>query len=153
MFKKILVCLDGSQLSEQILPFAADEATHHQSQLILFRVTGEPFVPSVPIPGFPSVPVEVTSREEAAKKEEARAWEYLEQIALKLREERQLLAECVTMPGSPGEAIVGYAETNDVDLISIATHGRSGLGRAVFGSVADYILRRSSTPVLLIRPS
>ena len=49
--------------------------------------------------------------------------------------------------------IKGILQENEVDLIAIATHGRSGLGRAIIGSVADYVVRQSGIPILLIRPS
>jgi nucleotide-binding universal stress UspA family protein len=54
--------------------------------------------------------------------------------------------------GSPGESIVSYADENGFGLIALVTHGRSGLGRLVFGSVADFIIRRSGLPILLIKP-
>jgi len=47
---------------------------------------------------------------------------------------------------------LSYAEGNNINLIAIATHGRSGLRRGVFGSVADYVLRESGLPMLVIRP-
>ena len=51
-----------------------------------------------------------------------------------------------------GEAILSYAGRNNVDLIATATHGRSGLRRGIFGSVADYVLRESGLPMLVLRP-
>ena len=61
-------------------------------------------------------------------------------------------AEVESTLGEAGEAIVEFADDNDVDLIAIATHGRSGPGRVVLGSVADYVIRNTRLPVLLIRP-
>jgi nucleotide-binding universal stress UspA family protein len=49
--------------------------------------------------------------------------------------------------------IVDYAEVNNVDLIAMSTHGRTGVGRWVFGSVADRVLRGTTKPILLVRPS
>jgi nucleotide-binding universal stress UspA family protein len=51
-----------------------------------------------------------------------------------------------------GEAIVSYADENSISLIAIATHGRSGLGRLVFGRVADFVLREAGLPILVIKP-
>lgn len=51
-----------------------------------------------------------------------------------------------------GEAIVGYAHNGNFDLIALATHGRSGMGRAIFGSVADHVLRESRLPIPIIKP-
>ncbi len=63
-----------------------------------------------------------------------------------------LKAEVAIEIGSPGQKIIDYAEKNNIDLIALATHGRSGLGRAIFGSVADFVLKGSGMPVLLIKP-
>jgi nucleotide-binding universal stress UspA family protein len=76
---------------------------------------------------------------------------YLGKLAAPLRK-RGIEVETVAVPGRPGEAILDYANTNSISLIAIATHGRGGLRRAVFGSVADQVLRRSGLPVLVIRP-
>jgi len=153
MFKKIMVCLDGSPLAAQILPYAADEVVYHKGQLILFRVSAEPFLPSLAIPGSPSVPIEIAAMEKAAQEDETKALTYLEAVAADLAKQQGINAECVVIPGNPGEAIVSYALSSDVDLIAIATHGRSGLGKAFFGSVADYVLKKSGHPILLVKPS
>ena len=84
-------------------------------------------------------------------KEQGEAFDYLEKIADTLRE-KGLDTESVVLEGDPGEAMVSYANNNDIELIAVATHGRTGLRRAVLGSVTDYILRKSGLPVLVIRP-
>ncbi len=53
--------------------------------------------------------------------------------------------------GSPAERIIDYARENDIDLIALSTHGRLGIGRWVFGSIADKVAHASHKPVLLIR--
>jgi nucleotide-binding universal stress UspA family protein len=53
--------------------------------------------------------------------------------------------------GRPADRLADYADNNNVDLILMATHGRSGVSRWVRGSVADRILRAASVPVLMIR--
>lgn len=153
MFKRIMVCLDGSPLSAQILPYAADEAVYHKGRLILFRASSEPFLPSLAIPGTPSLPVEIATMEKAALEDETKALAYLEAVAVDLANQQGINAECVVIPGNPGEAIVSYALSSDIDLIAIATHGRGGLGKAFFGSVADYVLKKSGLPILLVKPS
>jgi nucleotide-binding universal stress UspA family protein len=60
--------------------------------------------------------------------------------------------ECVVIIGNPGESIVDYANKNKVDLIAIATHGRSGIKRMIFGSVTEYVIKNSRLPILLIKP-
>jgi nucleotide-binding universal stress UspA family protein len=59
----------------------------------------------------------------------------------------------VVVEGSVPDALLGYSAGNVVDLIVMTTHGRTGIGRAVLGSVSDMIVRRAQSPVLLIRPS
>jgi len=151
MFKKILVCLDGSELAEQILPYAVEEALHFQSKLVLFQVVPEPVAFSPGIPGAASVPIRTDTMLEEAKKALNEARDYLEDIATPLHK-KGIQVEAVSILGGAGEAILSYAEGNNINLITIATHGRSGLRRGVFGSVADYVLRESGLPILVIRP-
>lgn len=147
MFGKILVCLDGSKLAEQIMPFAAEQAARFDSSLVLMQVVS---LANVPTPtGIESVPVAVPDT--LLKDAEASARDYLNGLVPALRE-KGLQVHCVTMIGHPAESIVSYAEENRFDLIALATHGRSGLKRLVFGSVADYVVRKSGLPILLIKP-
>jgi nucleotide-binding universal stress UspA family protein len=147
MFQRILVCLDGSTLAEQILPYASEEAARFDSSVVLFQVVNVPT--TVTAPAIEPVPIPVPL--ERLEAEESAAKAYLERLAQPLRE-KGLKVQCVTMIGSPAEAIVSYAEDNRFDLVALATHGRSGLGRLVFGSVADHVVRKSKRPILLIKP-
>jgi len=151
MFEKILVCLDGSELAEQILPYAVEEALHFQGKLVLFQVVPEPVAFSPGIPGAASVPIRTDTMLEEAKEALNEARDYLGGIATPLRK-KGIQVEAVSILGRAGEAILSYAEGNNINLITIATHGRSGLRRGVFGSVADYVLRESGLPMLVIRP-
>lgn len=145
MLRKILVCLDGSKLAEQIISYSAAIALAHQAKMVLFRVMPMPVAVA---PGAPGVPVETPLTPEI----EAEAKGYLFNIAGSLTE-RGVRTEVVVQKGpSAGVEIVNYANENAIDLIALATHGRSGLGRAVFGSVADFVLRVSGLPILLIKP-
>lgn len=145
MFKKILICLDGSKLAEQILPHSIDIAVHMAAKLVLFRVLP---LPVAMAPGATGIPVQTPMTPEV----EADAKNYLLSIAGSLTG-KGVSTEIVIQQGSAaGREIVDYANENSVDLIALATHGRSGLGRAVFGSVADFVLRESGLPILLIKP-
>ncbi len=147
MFQKILVCLDGSKLAEQILPYAAEQAARFGSSVILFQVV---HLANIPAPtGIESVPIAVPDDRLEEAETEAKA--YLNHLAQPLRE-KGLNVQYATMIGSPAESIVDYADKNGFGLIALATHGRSGLGRLVFGSVADYVIRKSGLPILLIKP-
>jgi len=150
MFEKLLVCLDGSELAEQILPYVREEALHFGSKVVLLRVVAAPSTAPIAAAGGAGYTAETVDRQVHDEVREAKA--YLQRLAQPLRE-KGLDVECVTVDGWPvGDAIVSYAESNKVSLIAIATHGRSGLGRLAFGSVADSVLRKSGLPVLLIRP-
>jgi nucleotide-binding universal stress UspA family protein len=97
------------------------------------------------------MPVGTEALMKQAQREEKEAIAYLEKLAELLRA-KNLKVETATAPGPAGRTIVAYAENNKIDLIAIATHGRGGLGRAVFGSVADHVLRESKLPILVIKP-
>jgi nucleotide-binding universal stress UspA family protein len=151
MFKKILVCLDGSKLAEQIMPYAAEEAIHFQGKLVLLQVVQEPVAFSPAIPGEAPLPIETEVIVERTEEALNRAKDYLEKLAVPLRK-KGMQVKTVAIPGRADEAILDYANTNGINLIALATHGRGGLRRAVFGSVADRVLRESGLPVLIIRP-
>ena len=87
---------------------------------------------------------------EMDEKRQINAAQYLKQIVEKFKNgATKLHTEAII--GNVPDMVVGYAEENKVDLIIMATHGRSGVSRWVRGSVADKMLRASSVPVLLVR--
>jgi len=145
MYEKILVCLDGSQLAEQILPHVRELAWRFSSKLLLLRVVEEQIYSS---PGEPRVVVEQFER---VRKDKQEAEEYLSGLANILRP-LGFDVESHVVEGTPGETIVRFAEEKGVGMITLATHGHGGLGRAVFGSVADYVLRHTSLPLFCIKP-
>lgn len=151
MFEKILVCLDGSSRAEQILPYATEQALHFGSKVVLFQVIITSSTVAASLSGVEPVPPPPELMLEQIREEESEAKSYLEREAQPLRG-KGLNVECVIVQGTPGQAIVSYADESGVDLIAIATHGRSGLGRLVFGSVADFVLRESGLPILVIKP-
>ena len=78
------------------------------------------------------------------------AEEYLDDLRQRLASEG-INVEAVLVEGVASETVVGHANAHGFDLIAMSTHGRSGLRRLVLGSVADHVVRRSGTPVLLVR--
>jgi nucleotide-binding universal stress UspA family protein len=153
MFKKILVCLDGSRLAEAILPYAVEQGKHFESELVLFKAYSETAAISLAIPGMPGVPIEAGRVEKNLIEDEKEAEKYLQSLAAKLQAETQLTISYDTGLGVAGPAIVNYAAENAIELITLATHGRSGPGRIVLGSVADYVVRHAGVPILIIRPT
>jgi nucleotide-binding universal stress UspA family protein len=89
---------------------------------------------------------------QAWEQEPSVAREYLNRIAERLHLEEGLIVETTVQMGDPASVIVHYAEQNpSVKLISIATHGRKGVSRWVFGSVAEKVLHASPVPLLMVR--
>jgi len=153
MFKKILVCLDGSELAEVILPYALEQARRFDSELVLFRAFSEPSVISLAMPGMPGVPIETGRMEKHLIEDEREVETYLKSLADKLQSENNLRVNYGKVRGAAGPAIVEYCAKQEIELIAIATHVRSLPSRVLLGSVADYVIRHSGTPILLIRPT
>ncbi len=150
MFEKVLVCLDGSRLAEQILPYAIEQSLRFNSKVVLLQVFTIPgTVAAAEAQAAPTVTPDLMQEEVQRLGAEAKT--YLEEVATPLRE-KGLDVTCVALQGAAGEVIVSYAQKESVDLIALATHGHSGLGRVIFGSVADHVLRESGLPILLIKP-
>jgi nucleotide-binding universal stress UspA family protein len=140
---KILVPLDGSALAASVLPFAADLAKSLGAAVCLFQVVPEPV--NV-YPGAEAVfdPNAHTEIESATRK--------LLTATAQALGKQGVQAECITTFGNTVDGICWAAEREAADLIVMSTHGRSGLGRLVLGSVADAVVRRASLPVILVRP-
>jgi len=138
-FKKILCPIDFDDNSIAALHYARDLAKEQDATLHVMHVV---FVP-VARPGFPLQPYPVVS-EEPSKLE-------LRKIALE-HLEGKVRYEIASRTGKPAETINQAAEDLGVDLIVMATHGRTGVTRLFLGSVAEHVLRASSQPVLTIRP-
>lgn len=131
-----------------MLPCVAEVASHCRCEVVLLRVV---YLSGIPY-GTAAAPGQAPDLDEKwAEATEAEARAYLEGVASSLREEG-LEVQLVTMRGTPSEAIVRYAQGNGIDLIAMATHRRSGIGRLVFGSVADFVLRELGIPMLVVKP-
>jgi nucleotide-binding universal stress UspA family protein len=144
MERRILVPLDGSALAEAILPHAVLVARYTRRTLTLLRVAVSPLMID-PLPG-----VMPRNNLEAAQAEEAQC--YLAAVAERLAD-THLPIECIVLVGDPATAIIEYAMQHaDGLLIAMATHGRTGARRWVFGSVAERVLHTTPVPLLLVRP-
>ncbi|UCG11626.1 MAG: universal stress protein, partial [Deltaproteobacteria bacterium] len=137
MYKSILVPLDGSSLAEAILPEIEKVAACMKAQLILLRVSRAHV-----FPGMDPIDAEV----DVVRKAE----EYLDGIAKQLSH-RGFEVEVHVRYGDVADEILSHSKRNEVDLIAMSTHGRSGLGRWLLGSVAEKIVRHSEKPVLMLR--
>jgi nucleotide-binding universal stress UspA family protein len=151
MFKKILVCLDGCDLAEQILPYAKEQAKAFKSTVVFVHVTPQPVLGTPGIPGEPGYPLQTKSMLLEMGKEMVSADKYLDKLARSFNKSG-IRTKYEILEGMPGESIVNYARANKIDLIALVTHGRSGLGRVILGSTADFAIRESGLPILILRP-
>ena len=151
MYEHILVPVDGSALSETALPHAQALAQKLGASILLLRVANvSATIMAATGPDTGMVAPDLI--EEVIEDQEEDAKTYLERIGKELKDAGcQVTWEVVE--GTPAPAIVDTARKNNCDLIALATHGRTGLVRAVLGSVADAVVRESHLPVLLIRPA
>ena len=142
MYKRALIPLDGSPVGETILPFILEIAGPLDMDVVLLRVV-QP-VPPMVIEGSRHVVTEdVVARRIDAE-------EYLAPLAVELRG-KGVRVEARVRRGAPAAEILAAAREVQADLIAMTTHGRSGLGRLMFGSVAEEVLRHSDIPVFLMR--
>ena len=136
--KVVLVPLDGSRLAEGALAPAIGFGREGAKLVLLCAVEthGTPFVDPAD--------AQVAVIEEAET--------YLAGDALRVRAAGATDVETSVWYGPPVESIADAAHFRKADLIVMSTHGRSGLGRLILGSVAESVLRATSTPILLLRP-
>lgn len=141
--KRIVVALDGSELSEEALPIAAWIADKTGASLDLIRAVS--LTPMAMDPSLGLYPVDlISSVEDAAK-------EYLAQKAHALQDGGKRTVTASILLGSPGEQLLEYLEKDPPSLVIMATRGHSGLARMALGSVTDQVLHGPS-PVLVLRP-
>ncbi len=147
--RKILVLLDGSELAESVLPQVEAIAKQRGTELIdvvLLEVL-EPIPPAVYY-FYYTVPINWGDTIARSKQE---VEEYLAKTEKRLKD-AGLKVQSELLMGKPAETIVDYVNRNPVNLVVMSTHGRSGLSRWVFGSVAERVLLGVSSPIFLVRP-
>jgi nucleotide-binding universal stress UspA family protein len=147
---RLLTALDGSALAEQALPVAERLADTLSGELVLLRVVARPDAPFAPDWLAGPAPAEDFERAKA----EADA--YLHRLAERLERSGRRVQVDVRI-GEPGltteaDAIEAAGREHDAALVVMTTHGYTGLQRLVLGSVTDAVLRRSTLPVVVLRP-
>jgi nucleotide-binding universal stress UspA family protein len=133
MMSTLLVPLDGSELAERALPYAAALAQARGARMILLRVAS-------PL-GWLGPPEEEHAREADLRALKQRLM--AQGLAVEAQVKHAYFVET-------GRAICEVAQQRRADLIVMSTHGHGGLGRFIYGSTADQVLRQAETPVLLI---
>lgn len=148
MYNKILVPMDGSPLAECVLPQVEAITKGCGTRNVIFLRIVEPFymTGADDVSGFSmDVLDQVNAQRQAA------AEKYLKELVARTNYSG-VNVEWQAYVGRPADEIIEFCRKNAIDLIVIATHGRSGVSRWVWGSVADKVLRSASTPVLMVRP-
>ena len=140
MYKRAIIALDGSPVAETIMPFIFEIAGPLEVTLVRVNVPVRPVI------------IEGASQPMFEDPEVARidAEEYLAPLAAELRR-RGISVKTQVRQGDAAAEILKAAQESNADIIAMTTHGRSGLGRLLFGSVAETVLRSSELPVFLMR--
>jgi nucleotide-binding universal stress UspA family protein len=140
---KVLVPVDGSRESESIIKYISYLASELNLSLILFHA----FVSGLSV--YPTL-----ESLEIFKKEIQHQKTYIQRLGTRLKEQglnvKTVFSEIST--GNEAAEIIRLAEEGNFNLVAMATHGRSGLGRWIFGSNAQKVLHEGNTPLLLVRP-
>ena len=157
MYKNILVPLDGSERAECVL-------SHVDGFVTACRVDTIVFVRVVKPVSFLSIAKSIDPEAEPKEYEKMKknidiieakrkffATRYLTEMVSRVKQS-EIEYKTNVLVGKIAESIVDYADTHEIDLILIASHGRSGINRWMHGSIADRVLRSSSAPVLMVRP-
>ena len=142
----IVVPLDASELGETALPLArllARRLSLNVSLVMALPTSSQLYLGTE----FVAHPADIMERTEEA------ANSYLGDVARRVEEEDGLNVRWQVLRGDAGNAIVEYARDLPDNLVAMSTHGRSGLGRWVLGSVTDKVVRSSGDPVLVVRPN
>lgn len=149
MYHCILVPLDGSKRAEAILPHVEELARGFDARVIFLHVVEPPPI----ITDSDIIDSEVSylnGFQEQMKEMTKQAVLYLESVQGKLKE-KGIESKVKVNHGPVVEGIINTAKSQDADLIAITSHGRSGLSRVFYGSVAAGILHRADRPLLVIR--
>jgi nucleotide-binding universal stress UspA family protein len=146
MYRRIMVPLDGSKLAECVLPHAETIARLSEATVELVQVV-EPV--ELPTRGGLALSIDDLKQINSHSRDDAKS--YLDEIVDRFRSSG-IKARSKVLIGKAADGLIDHINKNNFDLIIMATHGRSGISRWIWGSVAERILHSSSIPVLIIRP-
>ncbi len=150
MYSKVLIPLDGFGLAECILGHVREIVTGCQVSEVVLLTVVESYEKGLPSTTWGGV-ISAEQGAALAIKSRAKAKDYITEVADKLREEG-IFVQPVVIQGKVAEGILDYAIENQVDLIMMSTHGRSGPSRWALGSIADRVIRHSPIPILIVSP-
>jgi nucleotide-binding universal stress UspA family protein len=150
MYSKIMVPLDGSELAECVLPHVQAITSGCKIATVVFVRVIDPGTVSATLPAQGELGYQEKSRRQREEERKKNAEAYLKKIVDSISIENAVLNYEV-LEGRVADTLADWAKKNHADLIVIASHGRSGIGRWVMGSVADRIMRSVCIPVMMIR--
>ena len=145
-FRRALVPLDGSRIAEAVLPVFLPMARPLQIEVALVRVV----VPAFESSAVDEPPEALKASQQAKEHKRQEAIEYLRVVAAMPIFEGLSVTTSVRAGQAPDQ-IIDAARESEADLIAMTTHGRTGLRRLLFGSVAEAVLRTSHVPVFVVR--
>ena len=145
ILKRILLPLDGSETGEAAVPYVAELKSRLESEVILFEVV----LPGKHIRTVGGLDY-ILYPEQDLETIRVGASAYLHKVHQRLKEGKGRVRVEVKV-GHVAQEIIKFAQETEVDLIAISSHGHSGIGRWVFGSIADKVLQAGETPVLVVR--
>ncbi len=145
-FKSILVPLDGSALAESVIPLAATMAKNLDLEVVLVRAYHIPYNAYAGDDGFYAV-----NYDELLGSVRDEAKEYLDKQVAEVKKLGVARVSALSKEGIAGDEIIARGRTTPEALIAMCSHGRSGIGRWVLGSVTENVVRHSDAPVLVVR--
>jgi nucleotide-binding universal stress UspA family protein len=142
---KVLVPVDGSKESESILRYVTHMATELDLEVTLFHTWGHGEYIS-----YSFSEEHLKQIDKASKREKG----YVKRLETRLKRKGVKVNSVFkeVLMGGAAEEIIKLAEEGDFSMVAMSTHGRSGVGRWIFGSNAEKVLQGGSTPLLLVRP-
>jgi nucleotide-binding universal stress UspA family protein len=157
LYKRILVPLDTSKLSECSLEHVKEIATGCRVSEVILLTVLEPAVPIyIGDGGRSQIERQIDQKERDHKQNKDNAELYLKKSKQKL-EESGIAVESALIQREEDKSITDmilhYADNSNIDLIIMSTHGRSGISRLAFGSIADTVVRHSRIPILIVTPA
>ncbi len=154
-YKKILYTTDGSAFATHALPYAVSLAKTLKAELTMMHIVesvGQVLAKIDPLASLPVHEMVYKSVIDSIVTKDIATYNHLAKEANKLEDEEHMSVRVEVAEGETGEEIINAVKNEKFDLVVMSTHGRSGLSRAVLGSVADYVVHKAKCPVMLVKP-
>lgn len=145
MFDRILVPTDGSELASPAVKMALDLADEHEATVHALFIVDQPTSVSGTGEGFSGLDNLLEAREQEGQ-------DVTSEVAERASD-RGIEATTEVRHGNPHDDILAYADENRIDLVVMGTHGRTGVKRALIGSVTEDVVRHADIPVLTVHQS